>query len=434
LSLTDAIARTLRWAHRSGRPRFVGRWSEKELDSYAAGIARLLGARLWLLRTRAARWNRIHRAWHGSLGPGAVAVRNQLSGRLDAEDRLELLTDARAVPLVNAAIYRAAHHTIDIATYYLQSDEAGWGSARELGAAVQRGVRVRLIADRQMTARKRLEIEGMGELFEFLKRAGVLVQLWTDAARPFDSNHRKMVLVDGETAIVGSRNFANHYQDGSWRDIDLLMRGPSARRLSAVFDATWNWSSRRAPAFTPWFAHAPALVDEDPTARFALACIATAERTIDAELAYFLGSTPFCPALAEAARRGVRVRLLTNSVESTDLPHASRNTYVGVRHLLDAGVTVHFRRGKGRTLHCKYMVADEEWVSLGSHNLNHYSSRFCSELNLHVHSASLGRSLTAFFETGLADTTPADRAADIEPFLAQARDLASLGWVLRDFM
>jgi len=70
------------------------------------------------------------------------------------------------------------------------------------------------------------------------------------------------------------------------------------------------------------------------------------------------------------------------------LPHPSRNTYVGARRLLDADVTVRFRRGKGRAPHCKDLVADEEWVSLGSHNLNHYSSRFCSELNLHAHRAS----------------------------------------------
>jgi phosphatidylserine/phosphatidylglycerophosphate/cardiolipin synthase-like enzyme len=96
----------------------------------------------------------------------------------------------------------------------------------------------------------------------------------------------------------------------------------------------------------------------------------------------------------------VRVRLLTNSVETNDLDYANHRLYTGFRALLDAGAELSVRRGEGRTLHCKYFVADGEWVSLGSSNLDYYSPRFCTEVNVQAHDPDLGARLTGWFEAG----------------------------------
>ena len=91
-----------------------------------------------------------------------------------------------------------------------------------------------------------------------------------------------MLVVDERSGIVGSRNFANHYQDGSWRDIDVVLTGPTARRLAPVFDAAWseaNPGPRPPDPVTPWSEHVPALIERDPTVRYALACVEAGERT-----------------------------------------------------------------------------------------------------------------------------------------------------------
>ena len=435
MNLTPALARLIRVARRLGVPKFVRNIPEHEIDSSAFELGRLLQARLWMRRQGAAGWTQIHDGWRRALEPGAPAVREALSGTLDAEDQLRLLDDPQTVFAAHADLYSRATRTIDIATYYMQADETGWSIARLLAACVERGVRVRLLADRYATAKKRYAVAGMDELFDFLRRSGVAVRLWHDPARPFDSSHRKMIVVDERSCIVGGRNFANHYQDGSWRDIDVVLTGPIARRLAPVFEAAWSEESptpRPPGAAAPWFEHVPALVDRDPTVRYVLACVEAVERTLDLELAYFVGPGPLCDALVRAAHRGVRVRLLTNSAESTDLPHKSYATYAGVKALLDAGATVFLRRGRDRTLHCKYLVADGEWVSFGSHNLDRYSSRRCCEVNLHAHSARFGGLLTAFFETGLAASTPADPGQDVSAVLARGHGRALLDWVLRD--
>jgi phosphatidylserine/phosphatidylglycerophosphate/cardiolipin synthase-like enzyme len=62
-------------------------------------------------------------------------------------------------------------------------------------------------------------------------------------------------------------------------------------------------------------------------------------------------------------------------------------------------------------------VVDEEWVSFGSHNLDYYSPRYCCETNLMVRDARVGRLLTDFFETGVADSTPLSLDDDVRPFV-----------------
>jgi phosphatidylserine/phosphatidylglycerophosphate/cardiolipin synthase-like enzyme len=354
VNLTAAIAGVIRGGRRLGIPAFADNIPAREVDSYAYSMAYTAGARLWMVRTRAPSWPHLHQAWRRSLAAGAPAVRAELSGALETADQLRLIDDGRAVAGAQAELYGGATRTIDIATYYIQADEVGWSTARLLEACARRGVRVRLLADRHMMATKRHEIPGMDDLLEFLDRAGIAVRLWRDAERPFDRNHRKLILVDGAACVVGGRNFAGHYQDGSWRDIELVLRGPTARGLAPIFEDIWSGSvpgpGRAAP---PWFEHRPARVERDPTVRYVLACIEAARRAVDLELAYFVGGGPLCDALAAAARRGVRVRLRTNSAESTDMAFIRPTTAEGVGTLLDAGAQVFLQRGAGRTLHCK---------------------------------------------------------------------------------
>jgi len=436
--LTRSIALALRAARRLGALRVLREIPAREIDAYAHGVAYLIGARTWMLWHRAAPWSAIHAEWRRSLAAGADAVRAALSGALDPADRVRLLGDGPEAFAERARLYARARLTLDISTYYLQSDETGWSTVRELETCVRRGVRVRVLADRFMIGKKRREVEGIDQMLDALRRAGVELRLWHDPDRPFDSNHRKMVLGDGAICLVGGRNYADHYRDGSWRDVELVIEGPTAAQLAPLFERAWRGPGAATADVGgsdpgPWVDHVPSRIGGDPVMRYVLACIELAARTVDLELAYFVGPAVLTKALCRAARRGVRVRLHTNSAETTDLPFATRAAYAGMAELLDAGVAVFARRGAGRTLHSKYMVADGAQVGFGSHNLDYYSSRFCCETNLQVRSAGLGRLLTEFFEAGLADSPPVDRERDIRPVLERDRALRRLDWALRDF-
>ena len=90
------------------------------------------------------------------------------------------------------------------------------------------------------------------------------------------------------------------------------------------------------------------------------------------------------------------------------------------------------RPGAGRTLHCKYVLVDREWVSFGSHNLDFFSPRFAGENNLVVRDAALAARLGEFFDGGVAQAEPL-AAAQADRWLAAHRGWRLYDLVFRDF-
>lgn len=419
---------------RLGVPAALRSMTPRECASYAFGIAYMFQARLWTLLRGEPGWPALQAAWaRAERDPG---VRDTLAGTLASTDRLQLIASGEAGFAAREALYARAVRSLDIATYYVQSDQTGRATMAALAACAARGVRVRLLVDRYMMARKRVEVEGMDALLDEARAAGIEVRAWHDPARPWDSNHRKMIVADAEAALVGGRNFADHYRGDQWRDVDLVLEGPSAAPLARLFEAVWSGAG--APALQahpapPWIDCVPAGVVDDPVMRYVLSAVGAATRSVDLELAYFVAHDSLCGALERAARRGVRVRLLTNSAQSNDLPFATWTTYEGARRLLEAGAEVHARRGAGRTLHCKYAVIDGEWVSFGSHNLDYYSPRYCCEANLLARDARLAGLLGEFFADGLAQATPLDLESEVRPYLEAAVSQRRFDRAFRDF-
>jgi cardiolipin synthase len=431
-ALYEFFRRVLAALRRIGWPKAAARLAPREADGYAVAIAYMLKARLWTLLRGEPRWPEVQRAWSNAAGHIAVEARDGLAARLHAEDRVQLIASGVEGFAAREALYAGAQRTLDIATYYIQSDETGRATVRSLAACVARGVRVRLLVDRYMMFKKTVEVEGMAALADEIRAAGIDMRAWHDPARPYDSNHRKMILADDRSALVGGRNFADHYRGDAWRDVDLVVEGPSVAPLASLFGRLWDGRARDGKS-TPWVEATPDTIRGDPLMGFALAAVALAQRTVDLELAYFVAHDSLCGALERAARRGVAVRLLTNSAETNDLPYATWTAYEGIRRMLEAGVAVRGRRGAGRTLHPKYIVVDGEWVSFGSHNLDYYSPRYCGEVNLVVRDPGLGARLCAFFETGLAEATPIDLEGEVLPFLASHGSLRLFDRVFRDF-
>jgi cardiolipin synthase len=371
---------------------------------------------VWQALRRAPPWPEVSRAWEGALA-GDDRVDPRFYGSFDAADGIELLTDNRAAFAARSSLHAGARRTLDVATYYLQADEVGRAAARELSEAAARGVRVRLVVDETIMQKKERELGGVLRLVDELRAAGVLVRLWRDPARPYDANHRKLLLADGEALLLGGRNLADHYAGTAWRDVELLIRGPSARSAQEAFEATFSGAPDPRPEpLGLLHVTSPANLLSHAGFVYLLQCLRAARRTVDVENAYYFSHEAVLRQLLAARRRGVRVRVFTNSAESNDLDYASYRLYAGFRALVDAGAEVWLRRGSGRTLHAKYFVVDGEWTRVGSSNLDYYSPRFCAECDVHARSAELGAALTAFFEEGIADARRAD-AAEIDAAL-----------------
>ena len=165
-----------------------------------------------------------------------------------------LLADGLDAFAARATSARKAGRSLDLQYYIWNDDLTGGLLARELHAAAERGVRVRLLLDDlnakgldpkwlALDAHPAIEIrlynpfrnrEGLWRLFEMVQRF-------------FSINnrmHNKAWIADGRVAIVGGRNIGEEYfaadPEVNFRDLDLLLFGPAVAQASSIFDRFWN--------------------------------------------------------------------------------------------------------------------------------------------------------------------------------------------------
>ena len=150
---------------------------------------------------------------------------------------------------------RSAGRSLDLQYYYWKDDLTGGLLCKELIAAAERGVRIRLLLDDINTRGRDLTYLALDShpniavrLFNPITnrtsalRRGfeLLLRAWSTTRRM----HNKAWIADGRVAIVGGRNIGDAYFDAStasnFRDMDLLLLGPIVSRTEAIFDKYWN--------------------------------------------------------------------------------------------------------------------------------------------------------------------------------------------------
>src|SRR5262245_32836104 len=170
---------------------------------------------------------------------------------LIAGNAVTLLRNGReAFPAWLAAI-AAAQKRVSLEMYIFSDDTIGRRFAEALGAAVARGVEVRLLYDfvgcRDTPAAffDRLPAAGVPTIAYHRPKFGYrrFATLWR-------RNHRKVLVCDGRVAFVGGINISNEWLDaseggGGWRDAAVRIEGPAARELEAGFLALWNRRARK---------------------------------------------------------------------------------------------------------------------------------------------------------------------------------------------
>jgi putative cardiolipin synthase len=169
---------------------------------------------------------------------------------------LRLVSDAGEALLARVALADRAKHTLDVQYYIFHSDATGKLLARQMLAAADRGVRVRVLLDDLHIAGNDDAIVALDghpniqiRLFNpFLERSpstlGMGKQFVGDFSRLNRRMHNKALIVDGAIAIVGGRNIGDEYFDAdrsvNFRDLDVLTVGPVVTQTEQMFDDYWN--------------------------------------------------------------------------------------------------------------------------------------------------------------------------------------------------
>ncbi len=192
-----------------------------------------------------------------ALQPAQTRIDRELAPLLAAhlgKTGVVLVPDGLDAFAMRALSARKAGRSLDLQYYLWHDDMTGRLLAREVHAAAQRGVRVRILLDDlnaegidpQLMA---LDVHPNIELRmynPFRNRQGP-ARVLEMAHRVFSLNyrmHNKAWIADGRVAVVGGRNIGEAYfsadSDLNFRDLDLLLFGPAVQQASTIFDAYWN--------------------------------------------------------------------------------------------------------------------------------------------------------------------------------------------------
>lgn len=316
------------------------------------------------------------------------------------KNRVRLISGGKPFFDTLHAMIAGAQHTLYFQFYIFLDDDTGNGVVHALCAAAQRGVAVYLQLDgyaSQSLHRKTVQ---------HLREQGVKVKwfepLWRSRRFYFGRRlHHKVAVADGCYALVGGLNICDRYNDlpndPAWLDMAIYVEGEAAHSLETGCIELWGNKKETTP--TPeniWFSFAENIPEpERVPARMIrndwvkrrkeiwgayLYQFNHVEKELTIMCSYFLPGRIFRRKLAQASKRGVRIRVILAGVSDVMVAkHAERYLY---RWLLKNNMEVYeYQR---TVLHAKVAVADGKWVTVGSYNVNNISAYASLEVNLEV--------------------------------------------------
>ena len=326
-------------------------------------------------------------------------------------NRFEMLLNGDHIfPSMLEAI-RSARRTITFETFIYWSGEIGEQIARALADKAREGVAVHVLLD--WVGSSKMD----KHYLEMLRDAGAeVIQYhkphWTGLGRMNDRTHRKLLIVDGKIGFTGGVGIApewtGHAQNEKhWRDTHFRVAGPVVGHMQAVFMDNWvkaTGNVLHGPAYFPevepmgdglahMFSSSPSGGSDDMQLMYLMA-ITAATHSIHLASAYFVPDKLTINAIVEAAKRGVKVQIMTpgKRIDTHTVREASRACW---GDLLKAGVDMF--EYQPTMFHCKLLVVDEYLVSVGSTNFDSRSFKLNDEANLNIYDRDFARQQTAVF-------------------------------------
>lgn len=340
---------------------------------------------------------------------------------------VSLLADGQAAYAAMFKVLRNAKDHINLESYIVEDDETGRKFADLLLQKQREGVQVNLIYD---------SVGSMNTPDAFFKRlrdGGILVVGFNpvNPLKGLDNwaltqrDHRKILIADGNVAIIGGINISKVYSSSPlkrkrnakapihWRDTDIQVNGPAVAEFQKLFLDTWSKQNGPKLAERNYF---PTLKEEGNALVRVIgstpgesnrvpfivyvSAVSFAEHSIHLTNSYFMPDRQIVKALSEAAVRGVDVKLiLPGTTDSMLALHAQRHYYSA---LLKSGVKIYEHTTS--LLHAKTAVIDKVWSTVGSTNMDYLSMLHNDEVNAIILNREFAVEMEKMFVKDLADS------------------------------
>ncbi len=309
------------------------------------------------------------------------------------------------------AAIEQAEQQILFESYIWKGDEIGERFKRALAEAAGRGVEVYAIYDGFANLVVSPRFKRFGPRMRVLEYPVYAAGWRFFDIRRYGRDHRKILVVDDEVGFMGGYNVGTAYAT-EWRDTHVRITGPAVWDLKRAFADFWNLH-RRARHERPLLLETAS--DWEPRIRIHrnvprlwmfpirsmyLEAINRAYSHIYMTHAYFIPDSDFVDALADAARRGVDVRLLVPATSNHVVADWLSRGYYG--QLFASGVRIFLYQGA--MVHAKTSTIDGRWSTVGTANLDRLSLTGNYEINLEFIDPDMAAQMEEIFRTDLTNS------------------------------
>lgn|SRR6185312_10169550 len=293
-------------------------------------------------------------------------------------------------------LIRASKRSIHLQTYIFADDSTGIETIKYLSDAVKRGVEVYLLVD----------AFGSHELsthtIKAIKDGGINFRTYSPLISGYHLRfgrrlHHKILVCDEEQAIIGGINIDNNYHlEGRftpWLDYAIYVTGPVCEEITIMCKRLWTGKGyfRRKKIdtsvnhITNHFI--PIKLDQNDwlyrkkgVSRGLNNAVRHAHSSVTIMASYFIPGRKMRKSLKSAAKRNVKIKIILPGISDVKLvQNAIAYWYAW---LLRNNIELY--EWNKTILHGKLMVVDNNWVSIGSYNINHLSHFSSIETNLEV--------------------------------------------------
>ena len=340
---------------------------------------------------------------------GNTVVERNNDTRNQEGNRFTVFTEGDELYADMLAAIHAARGSIDLECYIFDPDVIGMRFIDALIARARDGVQVRLHLD----AFGSISL-AFSHVETRLHEAGVELKWfnpwrWYAPLRFNRRNHRKLLVVDGDTAWLGGFNIhvdnsLQEFGQGRWRDTQVRIEGPLGAEAQEYFNYLWEGRRRWRPGIKDkadsFLVSNHNILQRHRFRRLLLNQFRSAQRSICLSTPYFMPDRLTQKAMARAARRGIEVKLLVPF--KTDRPMTQLAARAAYGMLLDAGVRIF--EYQPRILHAKTAIFDDEECTVGTANLDYRSFFVNFELNLVSFDRGLVQRLAEDFRRDLQES------------------------------
>ena len=358
--------------------------------------------------------------WSGAFQRMAVLLLRNNRALITTNNHITPYTDGKAkfADLIKE-ISNARDH-VHLEYFILKDDGLGRDIMKVLTEKAKAGVEVRLLVDGVGSG-------GLPKHFydQFAAAGGKHAVFFPSLFSYFNyrvnfRNHRKIAVIDGETAFIGGFNIGDDYlgldkQWGYWRDAAIRFKGTGALIAQIRFYLDWNFASRDTMEINERYFHESPLPEGsrmqivsggpdtgwNPVKESYLKMINTALDTVYIQTPYFIPDQSVMDALHIAAQSGIDVRIMIPSKPDHMFVYWASHSYV--EDLLDSGVRAYtYDNG---FLHAKTIVIDGAAASVGSANWDIRSFRLNFETNAIIYDENVAGELKQAYLNDLSVCT-----------------------------